>query len=225
MRRTAVALAMLLSVAAGVQAQDYVVTEGRLSDEDFYRLIACGAPPDGSCALPFVRWPLGARISVGLDVLPPGYPSALAEAVDAAIDFVIREINDVGAGISLARSDAGTGVGDILVRMVAISDGDTVRGTGIPALEGEPMGAAYVYVWWNPLNEITSAQILLADDLPVPEVYPVLLEEMTQALGFLTDIRNPAYDFDSVFAEDSNAVAHLGAQDRAALLRHYPVPD
>lgn len=223
MRRGALALALLLVVAAGARAQDYVVTSGKLTDDEFYRLVACGAPPGGTCALPFVRWMPGRRVSVGLDRLPPGYPAPLAKAASEAIDFAIREINGAGAGISLARAAGGPGSGDILVRMVAISDGDMVGDIGIPALEGQPMGAAYVYVWWNLRNEITSAQILLADDLPIPEVYPVLLEEMTQALGFLTDIRNPAYDFDSVFAEDSNAVAHLGPQDRTALLRHYPV--
>lgn len=49
-----------------------------------------------------------------------------------------------------------------------------------------------------------------------------MLEEITQALGFMTDIRNPAYDGVSVFSEDSNAAKTLGPQDIMALRRHYP---
>ena len=61
-----------------------------------------------------------------------------------------------------------------------------------------------------------------ADDLPPGDVAPVVLEELTQAMGLMTDIRNPAYEGVSVFSEDSNAVLRLGAQDKEALRRHYP---
>ena len=84
------------------------------------------------------------------------------------------------------------------------------------------MGAAFVYVWWNNRREITEAVILMADDLPASEVYPVMLEELSQSLGFLNDIRNRLYETESVYSEDSNSVNSLGPQDRAALLRHYP---
>jgi hypothetical protein len=51
---------------------------------------------------------------------------------------------------------------------------------------------------------------------------PVVLEELTQAMGLLTDIEGQAYADSSVFSETSNAVRRLSRQDRAALRLHYP---
>ena len=48
-----------------------------------------------------------------------------------------------------------------------------------------------------------------------------MLEELTQSLGFLTDIRNPLYESHSVFSEDSNSVTRLGPQDVTVLRWHY----
>jgi hypothetical protein len=49
-----------------------------------------------------------------------------------------------------------------------------------------------------------------------------MIEELSQAMGLMTDIRNPYYETQSVFSEDSNSVQKLGEQDREALRRHYP---
>ena len=49
-----------------------------------------------------------------------------------------------------------------------------------------------------------------------------MLEELTQSMGLMTDIRNPYYETRSVFSEDSNSVVKLGEQDREALRLHYP---
>ncbi|GGL76013.1 DUF2927 domain-containing protein [Wenxinia marina] len=214
--------AALVALAAPAAAQDYIVTQGRLTDEEFYRLVACGAAPGGECRMPYVRWPRGraSALSVGIDRAPAGYPRALAENVSDALDRAIDEINGIGSALQLSRAPGKAA--DVVIRLIEVGDGEAVSGSGVPELEGEPMGAAYVYVWWNGRMEITEARILMADDLPHYEVYPVLLEELTQAMGFLNDIRNPLYDSESVFSEDSNAVMTLGQQDRAALLRHYP---
>ena len=205
------------------EAPDYVETSGRLTDEAFYRLVACGAPPDGDCIMPFVRWPRAQALDLGveLDRPPPGYPEALARAMEEALDRAIAEINDAGADLVLRRT-GGKEAGDILISLLNISAGEEVRGSGVQDLEGAEMGAAFVYVWWDASNRITDARILMADDIPMEEVYPVLLEELAQSLGFLNDIRNPLYEDDSVFSEDSNSVETLGPQDRAILRRHYP---
>jgi len=84
------------------------------------------------------------------------------------------------------------------------------------------LGAALVTIWWDDSSHITEAVIVMAADLPMAEMAPVLLEELSQAMGLLTDIRNPVYDGISVFSEDSNLVDKLGPQDIAALRMHYP---
>ncbi len=40
----------------------------------------------------------------------------------------------------------------------------------------------------------------------------------------MTDIRNPYYETRSIFSQDSNSQKQLGAQDKYALLQHYPRP-
>ena len=89
-------------------------------------------------------------------------------------------------------------------------------------MDGEILGAALVTVWWDAYNRITDAVIVMAADLPPREVVPVLLEEMTQGLGLLTDVRNPYYNGRSVFSEDSNSARVLSPQDRLVLQMHYP---
>lgn len=50
-------LAASCFVAATAEAaQDYIETDGLLSDDDFYRLVACAAPPGGDCTKRFLRW-------------------------------------------------------------------------------------------------------------------------------------------------------------------------
>ena len=89
-------------------------------------------------------------------------------------------------------------------------------------MDGQVIGAALVTVWWDAGQDLTDAVIVMADDLPPGDVAPVLLEELTQAMGLMTDIRNATYDGVSVFSEDSNRVTRLGPQDKEALRRHYP---
>jgi hypothetical protein len=48
-----------------------------------------------------------------------------------------------------------------------------------------------------------------------------MLEELTQAMGLMSDIKNPYYEGKSVFSEDSNDSKELGYQDVVALRRHY----
>ena len=42
-------------MALPAAAQDFVDTNGPLSDEAFYRLVACAAPPNEECAKPFYK--------------------------------------------------------------------------------------------------------------------------------------------------------------------------
>ncbi|MDA9208487.1 DUF2927 domain-containing protein, partial [Octadecabacter sp.] len=85
-----------------------------------------------------------------------------------------------------------------------------------------PIGAAHVQIFWDDDHNITEAAIVFAADIPIDQAGPIMLEELTQSMGLMTDIRNPYYETRSVFSEDSNSVQKLGVQDRAALARHYP---
>lgn len=217
------ALAAVWGTAAGAQGADYLVTDGKLRMEDFYRLVSCRAAPGGECETEVVRWSEAAAEGLRIAIAPvPGdYPEALAELMDRALDEVIAEINGAGAAVRLMRADKKAWP-QMVIHLTGATEGEPIRGTGITGVDGEIIGAALVTVWWDDYNRITDAVIVMAADLPPGEVVPVLLEEITQGLGLLTDIRNPYYNGTSVFSEDSNSARVLAPQDRLALRMHYP---
>lgn len=51
----------------------------------------------------------------------------------------------------------------------------------------------------------------------------IMLEEITQALGLITDIQNPYYRSRSILSQNAdNSLKTLGIQDTMSLIRHYP---
>ena len=217
-------LTCALSLLAGAaMAQDYVEVDGPLSDDAFYDLVSCRAAPGQPCRFDRVRWsPDRARgLRIGFAAVDPAYPGELAGHLDRALDLAISSINGIGADLALVRV-AKSEEADIRIHLVAFGDGDVLIGTGEPAIDGEILGAALVHVWWDVDGHLTQGIVVMADDIPLPDAYPVLLEEITQGLGLLTDIRAEYYESRSVFSEDSNSVTKHGEQDIMAIRRHYP---
>lgn len=226
LRRALVALALLAGpawIAGPAAAVEFIVTSGKLSDDDFYNLVACAAVPGGPCAEQIVRWPRAATqdLTVAVAPVPGDYPKQLSKVMVEALDRAIIELNASGANLHLRRISWADGP---LIRLflTPAGDGEEIRGTGSDSVDGQIIGAGLTTIWWNDRRQITRGIIAMASDLPEPEVYPVILEELTQSMGLLTDIRNPFYDLRSVFSEDSNSVTRLGPQDLMALRRHYP---
>jgi hypothetical protein len=218
--------AVLLAAPATAQGVDFIPTWGKLTDTEFYSLVTCGAPPGGPCAGEVARWSDGGvqALRVALRPAEPGVNPAYADAISAAVDQAIAEINAAGSRVQMIRVGPNASA-DIRLYITQAGDGQPISGTGDRDLDGIIIGAGLVNVWWEgPQNKIYDAAIVYAGDMPPSSRLPVVLEELTQALGFLWDVRNPAYDQTSVFSEDSNSVARLGPQDRMVLLRHYP-PD
>ena len=223
MRLAIVAGLALLSTGVLAERSDFLATDGPLSDEDFYRLVACRAYPGKPCQADLVRWSeeRASALRVGIEGIAEDYPEQLHERLDRGIDEAISSINSTGAALTLLR-EPDIARQDISVHLIASRHGEPIVGTGNPEMDGIPIGAALVHVRWNARRQIEEATIAMASDLPLSTAYPVLLEELTQALGLLTDIRNSHYETISVFSEDSNIVRKLGEQDRMAIRRHYP---
>ncbi len=221
--RMAAVLLTLCAAPVCAQSTDYIVTEGPLNDADFYNVVACDVPPGSPCTTPLLRWsPQRAqRITIGFAGIDPDYSPELARHMSDSLDLAVRSINEVGAALRLSRA-AKNEWADIRIYLAPIRAGDVVTQTGLSEVDGAEIGAALFQVWWNQYNEITRGVIVMAGDIPLSDVYPVMLEEVTQAMGLMTDIRDPYYETRSVFSEDSNSVTKLGAQDIMALLRHYP---
>ncbi len=218
--------ALVLALWAGAAgAAEFVVTDGPLDDETFYRAVACGAIPGADCARPMARWPedRARSLTVGIAQIDDGFPVYKLSWARAALDEAIAEINAAGADLSLTRRADGLPA-DIPVYLTGAPRGGIVAGTGYRGLDGAQIEAGLVTIWWRD-GKISSAAVALSADVRRRSIRSVMLEELVQAMGLPTDIRGPAYRGQSIFDEDSNAVIRLTGQDAAALRRHYPLPD
>ena len=88
------ALISLLILPGLSWAQEFVTVPRRLSDEAFYRLVACGAPPGGDCRKPLIRWPERRAVSLTVGIVQidagfPGYKLDLVE-VDKRVPLLDR---------------------------------------------------------------------------------------------------------------------------------------
>ena len=214
------ALATLLILPGLSWAQEFVTVPRRLSDEAFYRLVACAAPPGGECRKPLIRWPERRAVSltVGIVQIDAGFPGYKLDLVEAAIDRAIAEINASGAYLVLERSYEPDP--DIALYLVETPEGGVIAGTGNAGLDGEELAVGRVAIR-SLGGEIQDAAIAISRDINRREVASVVLEEIVQALGLATDVQSPAYG-DSIFNENANTVVWLRGQDAEALRRHYP---
>lgn len=214
-RRPPFRRALWLLLALPAAAQEYVEVPGRLDDAAFYRAVACAAPPGGACRKPFLRWPEARRgdLTVGLVPLAEGPPPDLYRR---DLDAALAEVNGLDAGLRLRRT---RGRADIEVHVVDTPPGHVMRGTGIADLDGQvlPLGRVSLRTRGGIIRE---ALVAISSYAGPGEVAPILLEEIVQGLGLITDIKSPAYG-DSLFSEERNDVVRLEAQDAMALRRHY----
>lgn len=214
-------LALVLALWPGAgPAQEFIRSDGPLQDHEFYRLVSCAAPPGRGCQAPIVRWGKPV-VRVTFAPIPEAYPERLAIEMNRVLDTSIAQINGSVESVTLRRVSKSEPA-DIVLHLLPIRAGDAIRGTGKREVDGVPIGAALVQIWWDESLSIDEAVIVFAGDIPIDEAGPIMLEELTQSLGLMTDIRNPYYETRSVFSEDSNSVRKLGSQDRMALGRHYP---
>ncbi|WP_306045942.1 DUF2927 domain-containing protein [Nioella sp. MMSF_3534] len=213
-------LAALIILPTMTVAQEFITVPRRLSDDAFYRLVACAAPPGGPCGKPEIRWAEERRVSltVGIAQIDAGFPTYKLDLVDDAIDRAIAQINASGAYLVLERIYEGEA--DISLFLLDTEQGGIISGTGNAELDGSDLAIGRVAIR-SIGGEIQEAAIAISRDIQRREVASVVLEELVQALGLPTDIQSPAYP-DSIFNENSNAVVWLRGQDAMALRRHYP---
>lgn len=201
-------------------AQEFIAVPDLVSDEAFYRMVACAAPPGGDCAKPFVWWPRERRLRlrVGIAQISEGFADYRFDVVDRSVDRAIAEINGAGAHLFLER--AFEGPFDIPIFLVDAPQGGEITGTGVADLDGSSISIGRVALRSRGA-EITGAAIAISADIQRREIASVVLEELAQSLGLVTDVLSPAYSH-SVFSEDHNSATRLRGQDAEALRRHYP---
>jgi hypothetical protein len=212
------ALALTACAAFPAHAQDYVKSEGPLNDNDFYRLVACAAPVGGPCAKPFYKWPETA-LTVGIVQRDAPFLGGKIKRADAAVVRAVQHLNAVNMGITLRHS---TDNPDIAIYLL-----DTARGEKITAKQANPLNGFTLANAITALDIdgglINAASIALSRTMSIRQYESVMLEEITQALGLITDISNPYYRSRSILSQNAdNSLKVLGTQDKIALIRHYP---
>lgn len=223
-KRTIRALALCLAASVTTaQAQEYVTAKDRLSDDDFYRLVTCAAEPGGECRKPVVRWSKrdAKDISVRIVKVDDLYPSKVHAALDAELDQTIQELNAAGANLKLSRADDNEDP-DIGIHLLDMPAGGTVKGTGFVPLDGTVIETAWFQLWWRDNRTLINCEIVFSRDLRPRDVANLLLEEVTQCMGLMTDIGGRYYERRSILSETGYEVTRLGEQDIMALRRHYP---
>ncbi|WP_415921190.1 DUF2927 domain-containing protein [Tateyamaria sp. SN6-1] len=220
MTRLRLAFCCWLLCAGVAQSQEYITTQGPLSDDAFYRLVSCAAPPGGACQKDVVRWaPRKARnLTVGITRIDDRFPNRNAARIRTAMTQAAREITDLNAGVAITTTTRNP---DISVLLLDHPEHTPLQGTGIAGLDGNMIEAAYVHIWWNGRKQITRGVIVFTPHVALDGITSVMLEELTQSLGLLTDIRNPDYRHSSIFSQDSNQVTVLRGQDAMAVRTHY----
>jgi hypothetical protein len=219
-RASLAALCLLLSATGLCLAQetDGVASTGLLADEDFFRLVTCGAEPGGRCRSPGPRWrkpELSLTVAMDDAPVPPDFEARL----QAAIDSAVTQINAAGAGIAIVPADRRSA--DITIRPTDLAEGTQLN--EVPGFSGRGiMGVGYMTLWWDDSLRITEAVILISTSITDEDLTSVMLEEITQSLGILYDIENPAYEGISILSQTSNATTTIEGQDAALLRWLYP---
>ena len=211
-------LALLLCTPA--HAQDFVESSGPLEDAAFYRLVACAAPQDQPCAKPFYKWEK-TELTIGIVARGDAFLGGKQKRADAALVRALQHLGEVPMALILRQS---TQAPDITIHLLDIPRSETISMGAAHVLDGLTMANAITALDVTG-STINAAAIALSSTLSIGQYESVMLEEITQALGLITDIRNPYYNTRSILSQDAdNSLKTLGIQDRMALILHYP-PD
>ena len=205
-------------MALPAAAQDFVDTSGPLSDEAFYRLVACAAPPSEKCAKPFYRW-TKTNITIGITQRDHVFLGGKLKRAEAAFVRAIQRLNAVGMNVTLIADEI---TPDITIHLLDIARTQKITGSTAPLLNGRTMANAITALDVDG-ETITGAAIGFSNTVTIRQYESIMLEEITQALGLITDIQNPYYRSRSILSQNAdNSLKTLGIQDTMSLIRHYP---
>ncbi len=218
MKKTLLLLALTLCTAVGCRGSlvgDAIVIEDRkLTDEEFYNIVSCGAAPGEGCRKPRRKW---WKDEVTVKVAPAQEGFHYNHIVIDKTEEAIQQINQVGV-IKLKLVDRP--VADITITGVSAKTGEKISGTKCSRHDGSTIGwARFGYFFRN--NVINKACISISASVPPYHLQRVVAEELIQSLGLLYDIQTPYYRKISVFSQKGRLADRYSPQDLEALRRHY----
>lgn len=218
----------LISAASAVNAKDFTRSIGKLSNQAFYKSIACKAKPGQKCQTPLRRWPKPIRknISVGLvGVQGVARNGGYVGATERAISNAVKQVNGAGAGVRL-RVYTGNAAqnANIQVHLVKPQGNNRIiKNTGYRLLDGQKANNAISASATVGKYILSSGIAVSVDRVKQSKLQSIVLEEVVQSLGLTWDIHNPYYDKRSIFAQvGTDSVTKLKGQDARVLRMHYP---
>ncbi|PIB22864.1 hypothetical protein BFP76_10065 [Amylibacter kogurei] len=228
MRQYLLGLLMVMIGAFPVSAQDFTRSSGKLSNQAFYKSIACKAKPGQACQTSLRRWPKQLRnnISVGLvGVQGVSKNGAYAAATEAAIKNAVQQVNAVDAGVQL-RFYSGNAARNANIQVHLVKPrgkNRIIKNTGYRFLDGQKANNAISASATVGKYILSSGIAVSVDRVKQSKLSSILLEEVVQSLGLTWDIHNPYYDKRSIFAQvGTDSITKLTGQDAQVLRMHYP---
>ena len=214
------------NVPTAFAADNIVASSGKMSDQDFYRAAACEASPGGECKFKFRKWPADkeSNLTVAIQFVSPEFSENKRKAVHKAIFHATKEINEVGAGLTLTFVSGDNA--NIQVFLTDAPEGRTVTGTGdsdVSEWKWEPRNVGKSeFNYFASSGEISVAKIAVIEDIDSSDIRPIVLKSIVASLGLNAIIENSYYNRHSIFPNDTHRVTKLRGQDAMALLTHYP---
>lgn len=200
-------IALWLALALPAPAAEIVQISGKLSDQDFYRAVACAAPPGGACTQDLVHWSKTdmARLTIGRDAATLAANPALGPRVEQAVAAAVSAVNAAGGGLRLVllRSPKAK------IRAIIQTDAQMAMPGALNSDGGPtpvPTSTSWSLVSWNHANRVSGAQIVLSEHARANEINGAVL------------VRTPGISLFSV----NRGVSRLAGQDATALRIHYP---
>ncbi|WP_189641215.1 DUF2927 domain-containing protein [Paramylibacter ulvae] len=228
MKKSLLGLLALLVGSFSISAKDFTQSKGKLSNQAFYKSIACKATPGQSCQTPLRRWPKQMRngISVGLvGVQSVNKNGAYVKATERAIKNAVQQVNATGAGVRLRLySGSAAQNANIQVHLVKPRGSNRIiKNTGYRLLDGQKVNNAISASAVVGKYILSSGIAVSVDRVKQSKLNSIVLEEVVQSLGLTWDIHNPYYDKRSIFAQvGTDSITKLSGQDAQVLRMHYP---
>ena len=217
--------------------QDYVITDGKLTNEQFYRLVTCGKKPSGTCRWPTRKWRAdkAADLTVAIWQMDASYPPIDKVYARRALKSAVKEINLIGSALRLRIVDPAEEEPDIRIYIKDLKPFTRITDVDFMGMNGSLLQGA-VFKMAPIVGSIKRAVIVMSNVSVSYKtgkiiglrtrnrfLHSAMLEELIQTLGFPWDIRNQAYRGRSIFDQDSSNVTTLWGQDSWVLHRHYPL--